>query len=113
VPFAPWLVAGLRALVNHPSGVRAGFRTLAIAPRPLPHGARGQTLVMVDATVGYSWRWLRLDLELENLLGRKLREGEFHFASDPVGRTTAQRAARAADHRGAAVQRAANVGIVL
>lgn len=84
VPFAPWLVAGLRALVNHPSGVRAGFRTLAIAPRPLPHGARGQTLVMVDATVGYSWRWLRLDLELENLLGRKLREGEFHFASDPV-----------------------------
>lgn len=84
VPFAPWLVAGLRALVNHPSGVRAGFRTLAVAPRPLPHGARGATLLMVDATVGYSWRFLRLDLELENLLGRKLREGEFHFASDPV-----------------------------
>lgn len=84
VPFAPWLVAGLRAQMNHPSGLRAGFRTLAIAPRPLPHGARGQTLVMVDATVGYSWRFLRLDLELENLLNRKLREGEFHFASDPV-----------------------------
>lgn len=83
VPFAPWLVAGLRALVNHPSGVRAGFRALAVAPRPLPHGARGATLVMVDATLGYTWRWLRLDLELENLLGRELREGEFHFASDP------------------------------
>jgi iron complex outermembrane receptor protein len=84
VPFAPWMVAGLRALVNHPSGVRAGFRTLAVAPRPLPHGARGATLVMVDATIGYTWRWLRIDLELENLLNRRLREGEFHFASDPV-----------------------------
>lgn len=84
VPFAPWLVAGLRALVNHPSGARAGFRMLTVAPRPLPHGARGATLLMVDATVGYTWRFLRFDLELENLLGRKLREGEFHFASDPV-----------------------------
>jgi iron complex outermembrane receptor protein len=39
---------------------------------------------MVDATIGYTWRWLRIDLELENLLNRRLREGEFHFASDPV-----------------------------
>ncbi len=81
VPLAPWLVAGARAIVTHSSGFRAGLRVLTVAPRPLPHGATGATLVMTDATVGYHWRWLRLDLELENVLNRQLREGEYHYAS--------------------------------
>ncbi len=81
VPMAPWLVSGMRATVTHDSGFRAGFRVLTVAPRPLPHGATGATLVMTDATLGYRWRALRLDLELENILNRQLREGEYHYAS--------------------------------
>lgn len=81
VPLAPWLVSGARAVVTHDSGLRAGLRVLSVAPRPLPHGATGATLVMTDATLGYHWRWLRLDLELENVLNRSLREGEYHYAS--------------------------------
>src|SRR5690606_10025353 len=42
VPFAPRLTAGARALAAHPSGVRAGLRFLAVAPRPLPYGAHGE-----------------------------------------------------------------------
>ena len=55
---------------------------LTVAPRPLPNGATGTTLLMTDATLGYRWRRLRIDLEIENLLNRRLREGEFHYASD-------------------------------
>jgi hypothetical protein len=38
-------------------------------------------MIALDATLGYAWRWLRVELELENLLSRRLREGEYHFAS--------------------------------
>lgn len=81
VPFAPWLVAGTRAILTHDSGLRAGLQVLAVAPRPLPHGATGATLVRADATLGYHWDRFRLDLAVENFLGRRLREGEYHYAS--------------------------------
>ena len=60
---------------------RAGLRALAIAPRPLPHGATSSTLTQLDATAGYAWPRWRLELEVENVLNRKSREGEYHFAS--------------------------------
>lgn len=90
VPFAPRIVAGIRGALVHPQGFRAGLRLLSVAPRPLPHGATGATLVMLDATLGYHWRWLRLDLEIENLLNRRVREGEYHFASHWRPQTPAQ-----------------------
>ncbi len=82
VPLAPWLVSGIRAIATHNSGFRGGLRMLVVAPRPLPHGAKGATLLMTDATLGYHWRWLRVDLELENLLNLELREGEYHYTSN-------------------------------
>ena len=81
VPFAPWLAGGVQGVATHGSGLRGGLRLLAVAPRPLPHGATGATLARVDATLGYHWRWLRLDLEVENVLDQRLREGEYHYAS--------------------------------
>ena len=81
VPFAPWLTAGAHATLTHPLGVDAGLRLLVVAPRPLPHGATGATLVMTDLTLGYRWRWLRVGPEVENLLNRRNREGEYHYAS--------------------------------
>lgn len=81
VPFAPWLTAGARGVLTHPSGVRAGLRFLGVAPRPLPHGARGEALYLLDATLGYRRGWFDVNLALENLLLRRLREGEYHFAS--------------------------------
>jgi outer membrane receptor protein involved in Fe transport len=81
VPLAPWLVAGARATVTHDSGVLGGLRVVTVAPRPLPHGARGATLVRGDATLGWRWRWLQLGVEVENLFAQRLREGEYHYAS--------------------------------
>lgn len=81
VPFAPRFVGGVRAVVTQARGFRAGLRLLAIAPRPLPYNATGATMVMVDATLGYHWERLRLGLEVENLLNRQQREGEYNYAS--------------------------------
>jgi iron complex outermembrane recepter protein len=56
-----------------------------VGPRPLPHGARGSLLAALDATLGWYWARVRLDLELENLLDLRLREGEYHYASHFLG----------------------------
>lgn len=81
VPQAPWLTSGIRATATHQTGWRGGLRLLGLAPRALPHGASGATLVSVDATAGWHWQWLRVDLEIKNLLDRSIREGEYNFAS--------------------------------
>lgn len=81
IPLAPSLVGSARAALHHPSGLRSGLRLLALAPRDLPYGARGAPLTSLDATAGYQLGALGLDLEVENLLGLDLREGEYHYAS--------------------------------
>lgn len=81
IPLAPWLVGHARAIVTHPSGLRAGLQVLGMAPRPLPHGARGAPLTRLDATLAYHWERVRLSLGVENLLNQRLREGEYHYAS--------------------------------
>src|SRR5690606_22385138 len=81
VPHAPTWAAGLLAIITHPSGWRGGLRFTGIAPRALPHGARGGTCAQLDATAGYRYHSLDFGLELENVLFQRLREGEYHYAS--------------------------------
>jgi len=81
IPLAPWLTTGARAMVEH-GGFRGGLRFIGIAPRPLPHGATGSSYALLDATLGYRYKDVSFDLALENILNLKLREGEYHFASD-------------------------------
>lgn len=82
IPLAPWMTYGARAIVTHPGGLRAGLRCFGLAPRHLPHGARGSTLGFVDLSVGYEFDNLEFALELENLFDARLREGEYHYASN-------------------------------
>jgi iron complex outermembrane receptor protein len=81
VPLAPRQTAGLTVMAGRMLGPRAGLRLLQIAPRPLPHGAIGATLLSLDAILGWYWQGLHVDLEVENVLNRALREGEYHYAS--------------------------------
>lgn len=81
IPLVPPLAGGGRATLGRELGARAGLRVFALAPRPLPHGARGATLLGTEATLGYHWPSFWLDAELENLLDLELREGEYHYAS--------------------------------
>jgi outer membrane receptor protein involved in Fe transport len=81
VPLAPRQTAGINIIAADELGPRAVLRGLMVGPRPLPHGARGSLLALLDATLGWYWQRVRLDLELENLLNRQLREAEYHYAS--------------------------------
>jgi outer membrane receptor protein involved in Fe transport len=81
IPHAPTLFGSARVTWGGDYGPRGGVRFLAIAPRQLPHGAQSSTFTQLDATAGYWWHGLKLDLEVENLLNQRQREGEYHFAS--------------------------------
>jgi iron complex outermembrane receptor protein len=81
VPMAPPLVAGLRGVLSHPSGFSAGLRVQTIGPRPLPFGARGSTQWFVDATLGWRWKRLSIELAIENMFDLDVRQAEYHFAS--------------------------------
>lgn len=81
VPGAPPLLVQLQGTLVHPRGWRAGLRWFAMGRRPLSYGATAGALTVLDASVGYQWRWLGLDLSVDNLLGTRWRDGEYHFAS--------------------------------
>lgn len=85
VPLSPRQTAGFNVIAGDELGPRTGLRGLWVGPRPLPHGARGSLLAALDATLGWYWQRVRLDLELENLLDLQVREGEYHYASHFLG----------------------------
>lgn len=82
VPLAPPLVGSVRAWLAHPVGARAGLMLIGWSPRPLPYGARGSGLARLDATFGWQLERVAVNVAIENVLGLKLREGEYYFASN-------------------------------
>jgi hypothetical protein len=85
VPLSPRQTAGFNVIAAGELGPRAGLRGMLVGPRPLPHGARGSLLTVLDATLGWYWQRVRVEVELENVLDLELREGEYHFASHFLG----------------------------
>lgn len=81
VPGAPPLIAQLNGTLLHPKGLRAGLRGLVMGRRPLSYGATAGTLATIDASVGYQWRRFQADLYVDNVLGTRWRDGEYHYAS--------------------------------
>lgn len=84
IPTAPWLVGAAHLLTDHriKDGVlHTGLRLRAMAPRRLPHGAKGATFALIDLSASYRWQVFELSLEIENLLNQRANEGEYHFAS--------------------------------
>lgn len=81
VPGAPPLVTSVFGTLSHPSGWRAGLRWFLLGPRPLAYGAKAGVMTVLDLSAGYRWRFLDVGLTLDNVLGLRWREGEYHFAS--------------------------------
>jgi hypothetical protein len=81
VPGAPTLMASLEAHLYGSNGLRGGARAHALGPRPLAHGARAAGSLAVELLGGYRWRAVELTVTVDNALGARLREGEFHYAS--------------------------------
>ncbi len=85
IPYAPrWLVslgAYTDALPWGSTQWTAGLRGWFLGARPLPGGFLSRPAWVVDATTRVSWRKLSLDVELDNLLARPWRDGEFVYPS--------------------------------
>ncbi len=81
IPGAPPVLAQLQATLMHPKGFVAGVRWFGMGRRPLSYGATAGALTVLDASVGYHWRRLGLDLNVDNVIGSRWRDGEYHFAS--------------------------------
>ncbi len=81
VPLAPPLVTRFTTTLLHPLGIRGGVRALVLGPRPLPYGGSSGVYGVVDLTVGYRRRWWQIDLQVDNLLNTRNREGVYNFAS--------------------------------
>ncbi|MEX1367982.1 MAG: TonB-dependent receptor [Nannocystaceae bacterium] len=81
IPGAPPVLAQVQGTLMHPKGFRAGMRGFVMGRRPLSYGATAGALAVLDASVGYQWRWLGVDLSVDNVLGSRWRDGEYHFGS--------------------------------
>jgi iron complex outermembrane recepter protein len=81
IPGAPPLIIQLQGTLMHPTGWRAGVRGFGLGRRPLSYGAIAGAVAVLDASAGYQWRWLGLDLSVDNVLNTRWRDGEYHFAS--------------------------------
>ena len=81
VPSAPPLLWSAQATFLHRSGLSGAARVWVLGPRPLPHGATAATVALVDVSASYRIDRLQLDLQIDNLLNARWREGEYNYAS--------------------------------
>ena len=86
LPYAPrWLAAaGVYSQGEGSGGAlgwNCGLRGWFLGPRPLPEGFYSQSAVVLDATAQVLWHRWTFDLEVDNLLGSRWRDGEFVYPS--------------------------------
>jgi iron complex outermembrane receptor protein len=81
VPGAPRLLAALAAKATHASGFHGGAQLRYLAPRPLAHGAVGSATQVLDVNGGLRVGRYAMTLQIDNALGTRWREGEYHYAS--------------------------------
>ncbi len=80
--YVPVLREADPVIVNHAYGdafLPVGL--LRAGRQPLSYGATAGALTVLDASVGHQWKWLGVDLAVDNVLGARWRDGEYHFAS--------------------------------
>ncbi len=85
LPFAPrWLASvGLFSQRERDAGLswNGGLRGWYLGPRPLPDGFYSRSAFVLDATGHAEWRGWLLELDVDNLLGTRWRDGEFVYPS--------------------------------
>jgi hypothetical protein len=75
----PWWKKKLR---NHALRASLGAGVTYVGPRPLPFGARSDTIATLDANATLGWWFIDLSISSQNLTDTRYRLGEYNFASD-------------------------------
>ncbi|MEZ4382799.1 MAG: TonB-dependent receptor [Nannocystaceae bacterium] len=81
VPNAPPILWSMQGTLIHRSGFSGGARLWVLGPRPLPYGATASSVTLVDLSASYRISRVQIDLQIDNLLNAKWKEGEYNFAS--------------------------------
>ncbi|MEL6348519.1 MAG: TonB-dependent receptor plug domain-containing protein [Myxococcota bacterium] len=89
IPYAPRLLVSAGAYAERmplprrvaDATLTAGVRGWVLGPRPLPGGFFSDPATVVDLTAAIDWARWRVRCEVDNLLGREWRDGEFVFSS--------------------------------
>lgn len=81
VPGVPTNLLTAHAQLDHPSGFSAGLQWILLGARTLAHGATASPSHLGLASLGWRWRDLALNLQVENLLNDQVRTGEYSYAS--------------------------------
>jgi TonB family protein len=75
----PWWQAKLR---GHPLRASLGAGLTYVGPRPLPYGARSDTIFALDGSASVGWWFADFVIAAQNLLDTQYRLGEYNYASD-------------------------------
>ncbi len=75
----PWWKKKLR---GHALRASLGAGVTYVGPRPLPYGARSDTIATLDASANVGWWLVDLSFSAQNLTDAQYRLGEYNFASD-------------------------------
>ena len=81
IPGAPPLMVSTFGTLAHRTGWHAGWRWFLLGPRELTYGARAGVMTVLDASVGYRRKHFGIDVNFDNILGLKWKEGEYNYAS--------------------------------
>ncbi len=92
VPYVPSLIARSDTSVVHaipnvaiddsPVIGSLGLGLNYVGTRALPLGQESQPTFTIDASAGARWRWLKLGVQIQNLLDRRYPLTEYFYASD-------------------------------
>jgi TonB family protein len=75
----PWWKKKLRGHALR-AALAAGFTY--VGPRPLPYGARSDTIATLDLNATVGWWFLDVGVQMSNLADTRYRLGEYNYASD-------------------------------
>jgi iron complex outermembrane recepter protein len=87
VPYVPSIVARsdtsvVHALPGVPLVGTAGVGLNVVGPRALPLGQVSQSTFTLDASASVRWQWIRLGVQVANLLNARYPLTEYFYASD-------------------------------
>ncbi len=94
IPYVPDLVVRADAAIHgvlpwrwatwwhKPLYASAALGATYVGPRPLPYGARSDTLFTVDAGLTARWWLFETGIAIQNLFNAKYRLGEYNYAAD-------------------------------
>ena len=78
---SPRLLLRTGFTLRHPSGFKACLRFRVVGPRPLAEGQLSESAYLLDLLAEYTWRFITVGFNIENLLFLKWKDAQYFYVS--------------------------------